>query len=109
MMFPLQTKTEMGMPAGVGMVGEVQGACWWEVWGSIPCPGTRSTSWFSQKLCFSDRTIVCPMGLGPKSMLHRRRWPWGSGAGAKEEGGWSHGVESGLALGQEEVATRAGG
>lgn len=93
------------------MVGEVRGgAHWWEVWGSIPCPGTHSTSWFSQKLCCSDRTTVCPVGpgaRGPKSMP--------TGDGGLGIWGWSQGgrrLESqggvGVGIGSERGGNQGG-
>lgn len=104
MMFPLQTKAEVGTPGGGSWWGRCGGASWWEVWGSIPGPGTHSTSWFSQKLCFSDRTTMCPVGPGARGQRACRKgdgglgvWGWSQGGRRLESWG---GVGVGIGLGR---------
>lgn len=79
--------------------------------GLHPFPSTHSTSWFSQKLCFSDRTMECPLGPGARGPKTMPTEDGGLGVWGGSQGGRR--LESrggvGLALGQKEVATRAGG
>lgn len=80
-----------------GMVGEVRGAHWWEVWGSIPFPAHTAPPG-SPRSCVSVTgpwSVPWDLGRGGQRLCLQKTVALGSGAGAKEEGGWSHGVESG--------------